>query len=161
MADQADGQSTDDLGVHLICDNYATHKTPAVAKWLGAHPRFHMHHTPTYASWLNQVERWFTKSTDKTAPAPTVVHVWNAGDAAGECSRSLGTRWLGRLSGRGGAPAKETPGSITASSVEHIALNSTLTLRSGFGMPSESVQIWDSSDQHSATTMTCITCCRS
>jgi transposase len=44
-----------DLDVHLICDNYATHKAPAVATWLGAHPRFHMHHTPTYASWLNQV----------------------------------------------------------------------------------------------------------
>src|SRR6266404_1668810 len=53
------------LEVHLICDNYATHKTSAVAKWLGAHPRFHMHHTPTYASWLNQVERWFALLTDK------------------------------------------------------------------------------------------------
>jgi len=54
-----------DLDVHLICDNYATHKTPAVATWLAGHPRFHMHHTPTYASWLNQVERWFALLTDK------------------------------------------------------------------------------------------------
>jgi transposase len=54
-----------DLDVHLICDNYATHKTPAVAKWLDEHPRFHMHHTPTYSSWLNQVERWFGLLTDK------------------------------------------------------------------------------------------------
>ena len=49
----------------------------------------------------------------------------------------------------------------TAPSVEHIALNSPLTSRSGFGMPLEAVQIWDSSDPYSATTMTCITCCRS
>ena len=42
-----------------------THKTPTVATWLGAHPRFHIHFTPTYASWLNQVERWFALLTDK------------------------------------------------------------------------------------------------
>jgi transposase len=53
------------LDVHLICDNYATHKTAAVATWLGTHPRFHMHFTPTYSSWLNQVERWFGLLTDK------------------------------------------------------------------------------------------------
>jgi transposase len=60
-----DAQIPADLDVHLICDNYATHKTPMIAKWLNAHPRFHMHHTPTYASWLNQVERWFALLTDK------------------------------------------------------------------------------------------------
>jgi transposase len=60
-----DQQIPADLDVHLICDNYATHKAPAVATWLGAHPRFHMHFTPTYSSWLNQVERWFGLLTDK------------------------------------------------------------------------------------------------
>ena len=60
-----DKQIPADLDVHLICDNYATHKTPAVTTWLAGHPRFHMHHTPTYASWLNQVERWFALLTDK------------------------------------------------------------------------------------------------
>jgi transposase len=54
-----------DLDVHLICDNYGTHKSPAVRKWLEAHPRFHMHFTPTYSSWLNQIERWFGLLTDK------------------------------------------------------------------------------------------------
>jgi transposase len=54
-----------DLDVHLICDNYSTHKTPAIIAWLAAHPRFHMHYTPTYSSWLNQVERWFGLLTDK------------------------------------------------------------------------------------------------
>ena len=48
-----------DLDVHLIADNYATHKHPRVKAWLARHPRYHLHYTPTYASWLNQVERWF------------------------------------------------------------------------------------------------------
>jgi transposase len=47
------------LAVHLIADNYATHKHPKVKAWLARHCRFHTHYTPTYASWLNQVERWF------------------------------------------------------------------------------------------------------
>ena len=54
-----------ELDVHLICDNYGTHKSPPIANWLAAHPRFHMHFTPTYSSWLNQVERWFALLTDK------------------------------------------------------------------------------------------------
>ncbi len=45
--------------IHLICDNYGTHKHPAVRQWLAEHPRFHLHFTPTSASWLNLVERWF------------------------------------------------------------------------------------------------------
>ncbi len=53
------------LQVHLICDNYATHKHPAVKAWLAKHPRFHMHFTPTSSSWLNLVERWFRELTDK------------------------------------------------------------------------------------------------
>jgi transposase-like protein/transposase len=47
------------LQIHLICDNYGTHKTPAIRAWLERHPRFHMHFTPTSSSWINQVERWF------------------------------------------------------------------------------------------------------
>ena len=45
------------LELHLICDNYGTHKHPAVKQWLAAHPRFHLHFTPTSASWINLVER--------------------------------------------------------------------------------------------------------
>ena len=52
-----------ELDVHLILDNYATHKTPAIRRWLAAHPRFHLHFTPTGASWLNLVERWFAELT--------------------------------------------------------------------------------------------------
>jgi transposase/transcriptional regulator with XRE-family HTH domain len=51
------------LEVHLVCDNYGTHKHPTVKKWLEAHPRFHMHFTPTYSSWINQVERFFAYVT--------------------------------------------------------------------------------------------------
>jgi transposase len=53
------------LAVHLILDNYATHKHPEVATWLDKHPRFHLHFTPTSSSWLNLVERWFRDLTDK------------------------------------------------------------------------------------------------
>jgi transposase len=51
------------LDVHLACDNYGTHKTPAIKNWLARHPRFHMHYTPTYPSWINQIERWFAYLT--------------------------------------------------------------------------------------------------
>jgi transposase len=54
-----------DLGVHLVCDNYATHNTPEIRTWLERHPRFHVHFTPTGSSWMNQVERWFGLLTDK------------------------------------------------------------------------------------------------
>ena len=54
-----------DLDVHLILDNYATHKTPVIHRWLARHPRFHLHFTPTGASWLNLVERWFAELTEK------------------------------------------------------------------------------------------------
>src|SRR5450631_622606 len=60
-----DQQTPAGLDLHLIVDNYATHKTPAVKRWLKAHPRFHLHFTPTSASWLNMVERFFAEITRK------------------------------------------------------------------------------------------------
>jgi transposase len=62
---QIDAQVPAGLDVHVIADNYATHKTPAIRKWLLAHPRFHMHFVPTGASWLNLVERLFSELTSK------------------------------------------------------------------------------------------------
>lgn len=56
-----------DLTIHLIADNYATHKHPEVKAWLAKHPRFHMHFTPTSSSWLNLVERFFRDLTDRIA----------------------------------------------------------------------------------------------
>jgi transposase/transcriptional regulator with XRE-family HTH domain/transposase-like protein len=58
-----DSQVPEHLDVHLVCDNYGTHKSPAIQRWLQSHPRFHMHYTPTYSSWINQVERWFAYLT--------------------------------------------------------------------------------------------------
>src|SRR6266480_1466285 len=53
------------LAVHLVVDNYATHKTPTIKRWLLQHPRFQLHFVPTYSSWLNLVERWFAELTEK------------------------------------------------------------------------------------------------
>jgi transposase len=53
------------LDIHLVMDNYGTHKTPMIRNWFARHPRFHVHFTPTSASWLNQVERWFATLTEK------------------------------------------------------------------------------------------------
>ncbi len=60
-----DAQTPPALDLHLIVDNYATHKHPAVQHWLARHPRFHLHFTPTSSSWLNLVERWFRELTTK------------------------------------------------------------------------------------------------
>jgi transposase len=54
-----------ELDLHLVLDNYATHKTPQVKNWLLRHPRFHLHFTPTSSSWLNLVERWFAELTNR------------------------------------------------------------------------------------------------
>jgi len=55
----------EDLDVHLVMDNYGTHKTPSIKSWFARHPRFQVHFTPTSASWLNQVERWFATLTER------------------------------------------------------------------------------------------------
>ena len=60
-----DRDTASDLDLHLIVDNYATHKHETVKKWLSKHPRFHIHFTPTSSSWLNLIERWFRELTDK------------------------------------------------------------------------------------------------
>ena len=60
-----DGAVPKDLDLHLVLDNYATHKTPAIKDWLVKHPRFHLHFTPTSSSWLNLVERWFAELTTR------------------------------------------------------------------------------------------------
>ena len=60
-----DGAVPAQLDVHVILDNYRTHKTPRIHRWLVRHPRFHIHFTPTGASWINLVERWFSALTEK------------------------------------------------------------------------------------------------
>jgi putative transposase len=63
------------LDVHLVVDNYSTHKHDAVKRWLALHPRYHMHYTPTYASWLNQVEIWFNRITQQAIRRGTFTSV--------------------------------------------------------------------------------------
>ena len=60
-----DTETPAELDLHIIADNYATHKHPRVKSWLSRHPRFHLHFIPTSSSWLNMVERWFREITDK------------------------------------------------------------------------------------------------
>jgi transposase len=62
---QIDTETPSDVDLHLIVDNYATHKHPKVKAWLNRHKRFHLHFIPTSSSWLNLVERWFREITDK------------------------------------------------------------------------------------------------
>jgi transposase len=63
--DTIENNVPEELDVHLVMDNYATHKTTEIQRWLLKRPRFHVHFTPTSASWLNLVERWFAALTDK------------------------------------------------------------------------------------------------
>ena len=63
--DRIDAEVPPSLDVHLILDNYGTHKTPMIHRWLLRHPRYRLHFTPTGGSWLNLVERWFVELTDK------------------------------------------------------------------------------------------------
>jgi len=63
--DTIDASVPSDLDVHVVLDNYGTHKTEVIKRWLLKRPRFHFHFTPTSASWLNLVERWFAKLTDQ------------------------------------------------------------------------------------------------
>ena len=69
-----------DLDVHLIADNYATHKTALIRNWFAKRPRFHMHFTPTSASWLNLVERWFGLLTEKAVAPRRVSEQSRTGD---------------------------------------------------------------------------------
>ena len=63
--DTVEAQVPRDVDVHLVLDNYGTHKTPIIWRWLAKRPRFYVHFTPTYGSWLNLVERWFSALTTK------------------------------------------------------------------------------------------------
>jgi len=62
---EIDLRVADDLDIHIIMDNYATHKTKEVKAWLARRPHYHVHFTPTSASWINQIERWFAELTRK------------------------------------------------------------------------------------------------
>jgi hypothetical protein len=62
---EIDAQVPEGLDIHIVMDNYATHKTPKIKSWLARRPYYHVHFTPTSASWINQVERWFAELARK------------------------------------------------------------------------------------------------
>ena len=62
---EIDARVPEDLDIHIVMDNYATHKTKEIKAWLARRPRYHVHFIPTSASWINQVERWFAELTRK------------------------------------------------------------------------------------------------
>jgi transposase len=70
-----DAETLPGLDLHLIVDNYSTHKSPPVKRWLKRHPRFHLHFTPTSSSWLNLIERWFGEITRKRIRRGTFTSV--------------------------------------------------------------------------------------
>ncbi len=63
--DTIDANVPEEIDVHLVMDNYGTHKSPMIRNWFAKRPRYHLHFTPTYGSWLNQVERWFALLTQR------------------------------------------------------------------------------------------------
>jgi transposase len=73
--EEVDRQLPARAAVHLVMDNYGTHKTPKVKRWFARHPRYHLHFTPTSASWLNQVERFFAEITQRRIRRGTFTHV--------------------------------------------------------------------------------------
>jgi transposase len=78
---QIDEETPSDLDLHVIVDNYATHKHPRVKSWLKRHPRFHVHFIPTSSSWLNMIERWFREITTKRLRRGTFRNVSQLIDA--------------------------------------------------------------------------------
>ena len=93
-----DGSTDPDAQLHLVADNYATHKHPKVRRWLARHPRFHMHFTPTSSSWLNLIERWFRDLTQKRLCRGTFKSVRQLQEAIIEYvehhnDRAEGRRW--------------------------------------------------------------------
>ena len=87
-----------DLDVHLIVDNYATHKTPEIHRWLLRHPRFTLHFTPTYSSWMNLVERFFAELTNKWLRRGTIARRKSSSTPSAHGS-ILGTRTHDRSCG--------------------------------------------------------------
>jgi hypothetical protein len=81
---QIDRQISPEKELHLVVDNYATHKHPRVLSWLKKHPRFHVHFTPTSSSWLNLIERWFRELTQKRIRRGTFRSVREVIDAVME-----------------------------------------------------------------------------
>ena len=107
-----------ELDVHLIADNYATHKTALIRNWFAKRPRFHIHFTPTSASWLNLVERWFGLLTEKqlrrgvhhTSITTTVRKKGTLGTSSWRPARALASKSLRHLGASPFYPNVYVPG---------------------------------------------------
>ena len=86
-----EGEISPELDIHIICDNYATHKHPKVIAWLERYPRVHLHLTPTSSSWLNLVERFFGEITRKVIRSGSFCSI---GALVAGIFRFLDLRWL-------------------------------------------------------------------
>ena len=112
---QIDAEVPADLDVHLVLDNYATHKTPDIKRWLLRHPRFHLHFTPTSGSWLNMVERWFAELTDQEDQARGAHAASRPSRRTSATGSRPGTRTLGPMSGSRPPTRSSPPSPATAS----------------------------------------------
>jgi transposase len=98
------------LSIHMILDNYGTHKHAEVVKWLDKHPRFHLHFTPTSSSWLNLVERWFRNLTEKAirrgvfGSVPVLVEAIEEVPSSPRCKRTTGVGSFQELPTQEGDP---------------------------------------------------------
>jgi transposase len=113
-----------ELTIHLIVDNYATHKHPIVRTWLAKHPRFQLHFTPTSSSWLNLVERWFRELTDKALRREAAL--LRAGTDPADRLRSIVGVHVGR---HAKAPLESLLGNTELRSLEPVALEVVITKR--------------------------------
>ena len=102
-----------DLEVHVILDNASTHKTPAIRRWLVAHPRFVLHFTPTSSSWLNLVERWFAELTNKNYAEARTAQSVSSTPTSAPGSRP-GTKTQNRSSGPKRPTRSSNPSPATA-----------------------------------------------
>ena len=109
-----DARVPDDLDIHIVMDNYATHKTAAVKAWLARRPHWHVHFTPTSASWINQVERWFAELTRKQLHVACTPRPANSKPTSGPSSKST-TKTSSPSSGPSPLTTSSPPSSASAS----------------------------------------------
>ena len=112
---EIDRRVPDELDIHIVMDNYATHKTAAVKAWLARRPHWHVHFTPTSASWINQVERWFAELTRKQLRAACTLPPASSKPISGPSSKN--TTKTPSPSGGPNRPTTSSPPSNASASV--------------------------------------------
>ena len=124
---QVDAQVPKDLDVHIIMDNYATHKTAAIRTWLARRPHYHVHFTPTSASWINQVERWFAELTARSCGAASILRP--ASSKLTSAHSSSGTTRTPNLTSGPSPPTRSSRRQALLQKAEQTLCGETLDLR--------------------------------